>query len=49
MANSPGALASAYLLFQTGLNELSLGLVVFTCACTTISILLFGGRGGPRP
>jgi hypothetical protein len=39
-----GAVAAAYLLIQTGMNELSLGAVVFTCACTTVSVLLFGGR-----
>jgi hypothetical protein len=39
-----GAVASAYLLLTTGLNELSLGFVVFTCGCTTVSVLLFGGR-----
>jgi hypothetical protein len=39
-----GAVVSAYLLLRTGLNELSLGAVVFTCLCTTVSVLLFGGR-----
>ena len=44
LAQMAGALVSAYLLFQTGMNPLSLGAVMFTCLCTTVSVVLFGGR-----
>jgi hypothetical protein len=52
-----GAVVSAYLLIRTGMNEFSLGAVVVTCLCTTVSILLFGRRnargggksGRPKP
>jgi hypothetical protein len=39
-----GAVVSAYLLISTGMNEVSLGAVVVTCLCTTVSVLLFGRR-----
>ncbi len=42
-----GAVVSAYLLLATGLNDWSASAVAFTCACTTVSVLLFRGRGGP--
>jgi hypothetical protein len=37
-----GAVVSAYLLLQTGVNPLSLAAVVLTCFFTSVSVLLFG-------
>jgi hypothetical protein len=45
LAQMIGAVVSLYLLLQIGLASVTLGAVVFTCACTTASVLLFGGRG----
>jgi hypothetical protein len=39
-----GAVASAYLLLRTGMNERSLTVVAVTCLFTTVSVLLFGRR-----
>lgn len=39
-----GASMGAVLLFQTGVTRLSLLVVVITGLCTTLSVLLFGGR-----
>jgi hypothetical protein len=39
-----GAVFSVILLIQTGLSQFSLIAVVITCALTTISVVLFGGR-----
>jgi hypothetical protein len=44
LAQIMGATAAAYLVLTTGLNELSLGVTLFTCLCTSVSVLLFGGR-----
>jgi hypothetical protein len=46
MMQMTGAVVSFYLLLRTGMNDLSLSAVAFTCLCTTVSVLLFGGRGG---
>ena len=43
-AQMAGALVAAFLLLQRGLSPLSLGVVVGTCLCTGLSVLLFGGR-----
>lgn len=45
LAQMMGAVVSFYLLAQTGMNAFSLGAVVVTCLLTTISVLLFRGRG----
>jgi hypothetical protein len=45
LAQMTGAVAAFYLLFQTGVNALSLSAVVITCLLTTLSVLLFRGRG----
>ncbi len=39
-----GAVASVYLLIQEGLSTRTVGFVLFTCSCTTTSVLLFGSR-----
>ena len=44
-----GAVMSFILLIQLGINEWSLGAVVLTCLCTTVSVLLFGGRRSNPP
>ncbi len=51
-----GASLSLGLLIKTGINKLSLGSAVVTGLLTTVSVLLFGGRGkgtgggaGPPP
>ena len=41
-----GAVAGAYLVLTIGLNEKTIWVVLFTCVCTTVSVLLFGSRGG---
>lgn len=46
MAQLFGATFSAALLYDTGINRWSLLAVVLTCALTTTSVLLFGGRRG---
>jgi hypothetical protein len=39
-----GAVVSLFLLVQTGVSTLALSAVVLTCACTTVSVLLFGSH-----
>jgi arsenate reductase (thioredoxin) len=39
-----GAVVSLLLLVQTGVSTLALSAVVLTCACTTVSVLLFASR-----
>jgi len=43
-AQMGGATFSAVLLLQTGMNPVSLGAVVITCALTGLSVILFGNR-----
>jgi hypothetical protein len=44
IAQMSGAVLSAVLLLREGMSAASLGAVVATSACTTLSVLLFGGR-----
>ena len=44
LAQMAGAVAAVGLLLGSGPTALALGAVVFTCLCTTLSVLLFGGR-----
>jgi hypothetical protein len=46
LAQMGGAAASVTLLARTGMNEWSLSAVALTCLLTTVSVLLFGRRGG---
>jgi hypothetical protein len=39
-----GAVVSLFLLLQTGVSTLTLSVVVITCVCTTVSVLLFGSH-----
>ncbi len=48
LAQVMGATAAGYLILTTGVNLLSLVIASFTCLCTSISVAVFGGRGGPR-
>jgi hypothetical protein len=48
LAQMMGAVMGAYLLVTTGMNELSLGIVLSTCVCTTISVFLFGDWRGRK-
>jgi hypothetical protein len=43
-----GAVISAYLLLQIGVNALSLTAVVLTCFCTSVSVVLFGSAKNRR-
>ena len=44
MAQMAGAVVAITLLVEVGVTALSLAAVALTCALTTISVLLFGGR-----
>jgi hypothetical protein len=39
-----GAVAAFCLLAQTGVSATTVGVTLLTCACTTLSVLLFGAR-----
>jgi hypothetical protein len=43
-AQMTGATAALYLLLATGLNEITMGTLLLTCVCTSVSVFLFGGR-----
>lgn len=44
MFQMPGAVVALVLLGTVGVTPLSLAIVVITGVCTTVSVLLFGGR-----
>lgn len=48
MAQICGAGFSIGLLLESGVSPAALAAVVTTCALTTISVLLFGGRKSPK-
>ena len=47
-AQISGSVTAFVLLLQTGFNRISLAVVVLTGLCTTVSVLLFGGRARAR-